>query len=164
LPPLLPFHHRKLRQALRGHRHAPVVLSPLAGVVIGTALGAGSTFVVPYIWRVPLCVVEDYLELFQKEEVVQEMYRFVLEEIQGDVLDAARSGAQFLRDVCDGTVQSSVGIRAKYSSLALARVGFGPIAKSLAPLQNHLTSADIEMLKQRAHAAKLDMPQPEREE
>jgi len=78
---------------------------------------------------------------------------FIRLNIKKDLEDAAIAGAAFLRGICDGTISAPVSVRAKYASLALSRVGLGPIQRGVSPLQPHLTREEIEQLKARAKEA-----------
>ena len=78
---------------------------------------------------------------------------FIRLNIKKELEDAAIAGAAFLRGICDGSIAAPVSVRAKYASLALSRVGLGPIQKSVSPLAGHLTREEIEELKLRVKEA-----------
>ena len=86
---------------------------------------------------------------------MEEMYHVSFKHIEQDVLSAAHAGATSTSNI-QWHHSSPVAVRAKYFSLALARVGFGPIQKSMIPLGSTLTAEDIEELKLRAREARLD--------
>ena len=150
--------HKHLRSALKRGQLTQKVLTPLALAVISTTWFLNGPEDVRMVWRVTPEYVRDLVRLFEKGELSMEgVYQASLNHIREEVRLAAESGATFLRQVCDGTIPAPVGMRAKYASLALARVGFGPIAKSLTPVQHDsLSRGEIEEIKRRAIEAKID--------
>ena len=124
---------RRLRYvvASKGVLSKSKLLTPLALGVLCTACLFRSTEVIPQVWRVPVEYANELIQLFQEEPIMEDIYRLALAHIQNEVRAAAHAGATFLRQICDGSIDAPVAVRAKYSSLALARVGFGPIQKSM---------------------------------
>ena len=148
---------RRLRQVASTQRYRKKeLLVPLAIGVLCSAMFLQDVEPIPRIWRVPISYADSLVGLFQEEPIMEQMYHLMLADIQNDVRAAAHAGAAFLRGICDGSIECPVAVRAKYSSLALARVGFGPIQKSMAPLGGHLTAEDIEELKLRAREARFE--------
>jgi hypothetical protein len=152
---------RHLNSALRQGRITSKVLTPLALGVLSTVWFLDGVKDIPLVWRVTPQYVFDLVRLMQKGPSpmsMEDIYRYSLEHIQEEVRAAALSGATFLRQVCDGTIPVPDAVRAKYSSLALARVGFGPIVKSLPPMQPQVLSREeIEVIKLRATDAALEV-------
>lgn len=75
-------------------------------------------------------------------------------EIYQRILLFAPVALKVLEDIISGELPAPIALRAKYASLHLGRAGFPSITKvDAAHFNQHLTSADVELIKQRASLA-----------
>jgi hypothetical protein len=101
--------------------------------------------------------VRNFLEIFTQEKgasLMSIVTNEILAQVRESLLEVAPLAAQLLRDIITGDIPAPLGVRAKYASEALARVGFGPITKTVShSMRETLSMEDIERIKQRAIAA-----------
>jgi hypothetical protein len=124
--------------------------------ILATRSFVRSVYDIPMLWRVSHSYVSDLLMLASTKGVYVSniIASEVIASVRESVLEVAPLAAQLLRDIIVGDVPAPLGLRAKYASEALARVGFGPITKSVSgSVSSSFSAEEIEALKARAIAA-----------
>jgi hypothetical protein len=147
-------HHEYLEQ-----QRAVTLVTPVNVAILVASLLLDGTWFVPNVLRVNRHYANRLLEACTLTEegkaLMSLVHDEVLEHVRAVVVETAPLAAQLMLDIVSGTLPCPIGLRLKYASESLARVGFSPITRSISQsMSTTVTAAELEVLKQRAMAAR----------